>query len=151
MNKNSEFTRAELCMSYSNITQVDVAENGGRMPEGDSCLGCASCQQLLPPSGSLPQSLPCCMFKPFSVGSLLTCHHPSCQEAFRCWGFLIPVTCVPEMCPRSTARLSCCFITTSQGFLKEHNFFGSSTKHSLLGGELEDLFSILRGLFSIPH
>lgn len=60
---------------------------------------------------------------------------------------LVYLKCVP----RSTARLSCCFITTSQGFLKEHNFFGSSTKHSLLGGELEDLFSILRGLFSIPH
>lgn len=93
------------------------------------------------------------MFKPLSVESLLVCHHPLCQEEFWCWEFLILVTCVPEMCPRSTARLSCCFITTSQAFLKEHNFFGASTKHPLLGGGLEGFvqYSSLKCLLMPRH
>lgn len=36
----------------------------------------------------------------------------------------------PDVCPRSAARVSCCPITTSQGFLKEHSFFGFSIKYS---------------------
>lgn len=38
--------------------------------------------------------------------------------------------CAPDVCPRSAARVSCCPVTTSQGFLTEHSCFAFSIKHS---------------------